>query len=64
MIYTVKITFIDGTMDIRDCHHLSDIVLDNVQSVKIIREEDEAMVYDDIHRVKRKQLVGKPEDSN
>lgn len=42
MIITVKINYVDGSCDIKQCHDLSEIALDNVKSIKIIREEDEA----------------------
>ncbi len=42
MIKTVKITMKDGSIDIRECHDLSEIPLDNVDNIKVIREEDEA----------------------
>ena len=41
MIYTVKINYTDGTCDIKECHDLSEIPLDNVESIRIIREEEE-----------------------
>lgn len=42
MLKTVKITMKDGSVDIRECHDLSEIPLDNVDNIKVIREEDEA----------------------
>lgn len=41
MIYTVKITYLDGTQDIKECHDLSEVPLDNVKEMKVIRKEDE-----------------------
>lgn len=41
MIKTVIVKYIDGTTDIKECHDLSDIPLDNVVSIRVIREEDE-----------------------
>lgn len=41
MLLTTKVTYIDGTTDIKQCHDLSEIPLDNVESIKILREEDE-----------------------
>lgn len=46
MIKTVKVTYTDGTSDIRDCHDINDIPADElnriVESINVIREEDEA----------------------
>lgn len=42
MILTVKVTYIDGTTDIKECHDLSEIIIDTVESIKIIREEKES----------------------
>jgi hypothetical protein len=36
---TVKITFTNGTSDIKDCWSLDDICLDGVQEIKVIRDE-------------------------
>ena len=41
MLYTVKIEYSNGTTDIKECHDLSEIPLHNVESIKILREEDE-----------------------
>jgi|SoiMethySBSTD1v2_1073268.scaffolds.fasta_scaffold4566811_2 hypothetical protein len=41
MIYTVRIVYVDGQEDIVECHDLSEIPLDDVESIKIIREEKE-----------------------
>lgn len=41
MIKTVKITYTDGTTDLKECHDLSEICLDNVVTIRVIREEDE-----------------------
>ena len=42
MLLTVKVTYLDGTTDIKECHDLSELVLDNVDNIKIIRSEDES----------------------
>lgn len=42
MILTVRVYYTDGTDDIKECHELSDICLDNVDTMVIIRREDEA----------------------
>jgi hypothetical protein len=36
---TVKITYKDGTSDLKDCLDVSEICLDNVAELKIIRDE-------------------------
>ncbi len=36
---TVKITYLDETVDIKDCYNVDEICLDNVESVVIIRNE-------------------------
>jgi hypothetical protein len=36
---TVRVIYIDGTEDIRDCFSVDDICLDGVQSIKVIRDE-------------------------
>jgi len=41
MILTVKITYLDGTVDFKECRDLSEIPLDNVSTIRVIREEDE-----------------------
>lgn len=41
MILTVKVTYLDGTTDIKECHDLKEIKLDNVDTVKVIRKEEE-----------------------
>lgn len=41
MIKTVIVKYIDGTTDIKECHDLSEIPLDNVVSIRVVREEDE-----------------------
>jgi len=41
MILTIKVEYLDGTSDIKECHDLSELVLDNVKSIKVLREEDE-----------------------
>lgn len=41
MIKTVIVKYLDGTTDIKECHDLSEIPLDNVVSIRVIREEDE-----------------------
>lgn len=41
MIKTVVVKYIDGTVDLKECHDLSEICLDNVASIRVIREEDE-----------------------
>ena len=38
MILTVKVTYVDGTMDLKECHDLSEIPLDNVVSIRVIRK--------------------------
>lgn len=35
----VKVTYLDGTMDIKECLDVSDICLDNVFEIKILRKE-------------------------
>jgi hypothetical protein len=46
MLLTVKIVYTDGTTDIKECHDLSEIPLDElnkiVAEIKVIRKEDEA----------------------
>jgi len=39
MLLTVLITFNDETTDIKECYDVSDICLDNVKTITIIREE-------------------------
>lgn len=39
MLLTVKITFKDGTSDIKECWSLGEICLDNVINLIIIRQE-------------------------
>ena len=41
MIKTVIVKYVDGTMDLKECHDLSEIPLDNVVSIRVIRNEDE-----------------------
>lgn len=41
MIYTVIIKFIDGTSDMKQCHDLNELPLDNVDQIRVIRKEDE-----------------------
>lgn len=36
---TVRIIYLDGTEDIKDCWELSDICLDGVKEIKTIRNE-------------------------
>ncbi len=36
---TVRIIYLDGTEDIRDCFNVDDICLDGVQLIKVIRDE-------------------------
>lgn len=38
---TVRIFFLDGTDDIKCCNDLSEICLDNVDRIKIIRQDTE-----------------------
>lgn len=64
MILTVKVTYSDGTTDIRECHNIEDIPLDElnkiVTSIKVIREEDE---IDTTHSY-RKSNKSSAKDSN
>lgn len=39
MLLTVLITFQDDTTDVKECWDVSDICLDNVKELKIIRSE-------------------------
>jgi hypothetical protein len=39
MLITVKIEYLDGTTDIKECWDISDICLDNVKDITIIRSE-------------------------
>lgn len=55
MILTVKIIYKDGTDDIKECHDLSELCLDNVQEVKIIRKEDE---IDTTHPFRKSRTTG------
>jgi hypothetical protein len=41
MLLTVKIFYLNGETDIKECHDIKELNLDNVESIKIIREEDE-----------------------
>ena len=41
MLFTVKVTYLDGNTDIKECHDLNEIPLDNVCTIKILREENE-----------------------
>ncbi len=36
---TVIIYFINGTTDVKDCWSIDEIVMDGVESIKIIRDE-------------------------
>lgn len=36
---TVRIIYTDGTDDIKSCNDISELCLDNVSSIKIIRED-------------------------
>ena len=64
MIKTVKITYSDGTTDIRQCHDINDIPPDElnkiVTDIKILREEDEA---DTTHH-RSKQCCSRTKDSD
>lgn len=42
MLLTVKLNYLDGTTDIKQCHDIKELILDNVDTIKIIREENEA----------------------
>lgn len=46
MIKTVKITYTDGTCDIKQCHDINEIPNDELNrivcQIKVLREEDEA----------------------
>lgn len=39
---TVRIIFLDGSEDIKECWDISEIVLDNVKEIKVIRNEKAA----------------------
>jgi hypothetical protein len=39
---TVRITYLNGTEDIKECWNLDDICLDGVESIKVIRNEKAA----------------------
>jgi len=41
MILTIRVEYLDGTSDLKECHDLAELVLDNVKSIKVIRKEDE-----------------------
>ncbi len=41
MIYTIVIKYTDGTSDVKECHDISEIPLDNVEQIRVVRQEDE-----------------------
>lgn len=42
MILTVRVIYLDGTEDIKECHELDEICMDNVDTMLVIRSEDES----------------------
>jgi hypothetical protein len=38
-VLTVRIVYLDGTEDVKECLDVSDLVLDGVDYIKIIRNE-------------------------